>query len=180
MVAESNVPRPSLPRLLRAWLYRHWHRTRIRTTGSGHRIQLFDSLLEGCSVELTGKNNRLEIHPRARLWGVTLRLVGENLNCRIGGQCRLSGGEYLLQDHGSLLEIGSGTTIFNPTIAVNEGGYVRVGSDCLVAAGVDIRNSDAHSLLDATSRVRLNPARNVVIEDHVWIGTHSQILKGVT
>jgi len=137
-------------------------------------------LLEGCSIELTGKNNRLEIHPRARLWGVTIRLVGDNLACRIGGQCRLSGGQYLLEDQGSRLEIGSGTTIFKPANAVNEGGFVRVGSDCLVAAGVDIRNSDAHSLLDATSRARLNPARNVAIEDHVWIGTHSQILKGVT
>ena len=122
----------------------------------------------------------MEILPGARLWGVTIRLVGEELSCRIGSGCRLHGGQYLLEDKRSRLEIGAGTTIYNPTISANEGGSVQIGADCLVAIGSDIRNSDSHSVLDAASRERINPARDVVVQDHVWIGAHCQILKGVT
>ena len=108
------------------------------------------------------------------------RLLGDNLHCRIGSQCRLMGGHYLLEDGGGQLEIGNGSTIMTPMMTVLEGGSIRCGNDCLIAYGTDIRNSDAHSILDATTRERLNPATNVSIGDHVWIGNGAQILKGVT
>jgi acetyltransferase-like isoleucine patch superfamily enzyme len=166
-------------RRLRAMIYRHCHRTKISLRGACHVFQLNDSLLRRCKIELLGNNNTLEIGAGARLWDVTIRLIGDGLHCQIGPQCRLSGGQYQLEDSGSRLTIGDGTTIFNPMITVCEGGRVTVGRDCLIAYGTDIRNSDAHSIIDATTRARINPAADVVIADHVWIGNGVQILKGV-
>lgn len=167
-------------RRLRAVFYRYWKRTSIKHQGSDHTVLFADSLLDHCEIELQGKNNRLEIGPRARLWDVKIHLVGENLHCKIGANCRLAGGQYQLEDRGSRLEIGENCTIFTPMISSMEGGLIKFGDDCLVAYGSDIRNSDAHAILDATSRQRINPAANVILSDHVWIGNGVQILKGVT
>ncbi|MBV9758771.1 MAG: hypothetical protein JO047_17135 [Alphaproteobacteria bacterium] len=37
-----------------------------------------------------------------------------------------------------------------------------------------------HSILDAASGTRVNPARDVSLGDRVWVGQRSMILKGVT
>jgi acetyltransferase-like isoleucine patch superfamily enzyme len=166
-------------RRLRAALYRRWYRTRIRRRGANNVVRLNDSLLHHCKIELQGSNNTLEIGAGARLWEVNVRLIGDGLHCLIGPQCRLRGGQYLLEDRGSRLEIGAGATIFSPMIVVCESGAVRIGDDCLIAYGTDIRNSDGHSIFDATTRTRINPAANIEISDHVWIGNGVQILKGV-
>ena len=167
-------------RRLRAFFFRYWHRTRILQRGTNHVVRLNDSLLHHCKIELQGSNNTLEIGGGARLWDVTIRLIGDGLHCEIGERCRLSGGQYQLEDRGSHLAVGDGTTIFDPMITVCEGGRVTVGGDCLIAYGTDIRNSDAHSILDATTRARANPAADITIADHVWIGNGAQIVKGVT
>jgi len=167
-------------RRLRAILYRRWHHTTIQRTGRNNIVRLNDSLLRQCKIELTGNDNTLEIGAGARLWDVTIRLIGDHLHCRIGSQCRLIGGQYQLEDRGSRLEIGEGSTLFTPVVSVLEGGSIRFGQDCLVAYSTDFRNSDAHSILDATTRARINPAADVDIADHVWIGNQAQILKGTT
>lgn len=151
-----------------------------RVQGVGHHFNYHDSLLHHCTIEIFGSQNSVEILPGARLWDVTIRLVGENLRCRIGEQCRLHGGHYILEDKGSQLEIGHSSTVYSPMCVVNEGGSIRIGNDSMIAYGTDLRNSDGHSILDATTRQRINPAKNIVVEDHVWIGAQCQILKGVT
>ena len=61
---------------------------------------------------------------------------------------------------------------------------VKIGNDCLIAAGCMILDNDGHPI-DPNRRLRKEPVRDneikpVVIEDNVWIGTGSIILKGVT
>lgn len=150
-----------------------------RLRGNGHRFEYHDSLLHHCTIELFGSGNSVEILPGARLWDVTIRLVGENLTVRIGEQCRLHGGHYILEDKGSSLHIGHSCTLYTPMCVVNEGGSIRIGNDSMVAYGTDLRNSDGHSILDGATRQRINPAKNIVLQDHVWIGAQCQILKGV-
>lgn len=182
-MADQGTPTIPPP----VWLRRWWARwvflrtgSRRRFRGSGHRVELHDALLDRCTIELFGANNTLEILPGARLWNVTLRLVGSNLHCRIGAHSRLHGGVYVLEDQSSRLEIGAGSTLYAPVCVVNEGGTIRIGVDCMVANATDLRNSDGHSILDATTRERLNPASDITLADHVWIGACCQILKGVT
>ncbi len=167
-------------RRLRARLYRHLHRTRIQRTGTAHRLDLGDALLDRCQIELSGPGHTLLIEPGARLWDVTLRLIGQNHTCVIGAGARLRGGHFLIEDSGGRLEIGSGTTMITPMVVCSEGGTLRVGRDCLIAYGLDLRNSDGHSVLDAATRQRVNPPADTIIADHVWLGNNCQVLKGVT
>lgn len=74
------------------------------------------------------------------------------------------------------LTIGAGTYL-NADVTVDCSGRMTIGSDCAVARGVTIMDSDLHALVvDGRDR----PMQvDVTIEDHVWIGAGATILKGV-
>jgi acetyltransferase-like isoleucine patch superfamily enzyme len=164
---------------LHGWWLRHTAGSGISVSGENHRIIWNDSRLNRCRVEISGKNNRLEIGEGAILWNAKIQLTGSNLFCRIGDRTRVRGGTFVVTDNKSRLEIGDATTMTGPMIVAQGGARVILGRDCMVAYGSDIRCSDGHSVIDAVSGETLNPAADVVIGDHVWIGIHSQILKGV-
>lgn len=167
-------------RRFRARLFRFTHRTRIQRSGTNQRLDFSDALLHRCHIELSGNGHTLLIEPGARLWDVTIRLVGENHTVVIGAQTRLRGGHFLVEDRLGRLEVGASTEMFVPMVICSEGRTIRIGRNCLVAYGLDLRNSDGHSVLDATTRQRVNPAADITIADHVWIGNNAQIVKGVT
>ncbi|QYM80344.1 acyltransferase [Horticoccus luteus] len=177
--AVVRTVRPSLLRRLRARLYRHLRGTRVSCTGTAHQLIFHDALLDRCTITVSGRHNRVEIAPGARLWDARIRLTGENLVCRIGAHCRIRGVNLVVEDQGTALTIGDGTTMTQPVLVANEGRALHIGSDCMIAYGTDVRNSDGHSLLSTIDGERLNPAADVVIGDHVWLGINSQILKGV-
>jgi acetyltransferase-like isoleucine patch superfamily enzyme len=53
---------------------------------------------------------------------------------------------------------------------------ISFGDDCLVAWEVDILDTDFHKIHEAG--VLINSDEKILIEDHVWIGSRSTILKG--
>ncbi|HEY4247241.1 MAG TPA: acyltransferase [Lacunisphaera sp.] len=165
---------------LRGWWLRHTPGSDVSVAGENHRVIWSDSRLNHCRVEISGKNNRLEIGEGAILWNVKIQLTGSNLFCRIGARTCIRGGTFVVTDDNSRLEIGDATTMTRPVIVAQGGARVILGQDCMVAYGSDIRCSDGHCLIDAVSGDTLNPAADVVIGNHVWIGIHSQILKGLT
>ena len=165
---------------LRAKWVLFWGGNFIKRSGRRNKTILHDALLHHCRIEITGSRNTLEIMPGVRAWNVRFRLVGDGLYCRVGANSRLHGGSLIVEDRESRLQIGSCTTLYSSTIVAQEGGAINIGDDCLIAYGTDMRNSDAHSILDSTTRERLNPSRDIQVQNHVWIGMQCQILKGVT
>lgn len=65
-------------------------------------------------------------------------------------------------------------------ISLHEPSAIRIGDGCLFGSDVDVVSSDMHSILDAATGARINPARSVAIGDRVWVGQKATILKGVT
>ena len=66
-------------------------------------------------------------------------------------------------------------------LAVTEPGSVlEIHKDCMLANHIEIRTGDSHSIIDVATGKRINNASNVTIQDHVWVGAHAKILKGVT
>jgi acetyltransferase-like isoleucine patch superfamily enzyme len=96
----------------------------------------------------------------------------------IGPETRLQGVRIVVEDQGSRLIIGRGTTMTGATLQVMEGGRIELGEDCMVGSLVEVNNSDSHSLFDAASQQRLNPARDVVLGNHVWLGAGVWVSKG--
>jgi acetyltransferase-like isoleucine patch superfamily enzyme len=165
-------------------LYGWWLRcapgSKVNISGRNHRLIWNDARLHRCRVDISGENNRLEVGEGAMLWNAKVQLTGNNLFCHIGARTRLRGGTFIVTDEDSRLEIGASTTMTEPVIVAQGGSKIVLGQDCMVAYGSDIRCSDGHSVIDATTGENLNPAADVIIGNHVWIGIHSQILKGLT
>ncbi len=74
---------------------------------------------------------------------------------------------------GARIEIGNGTYLNRNTL-VHADKLVRIGSACKISWDVIIMDSDQHSIPGRDSE------RAVIIEDDVWIGCRTIVLKGVT
>jgi carbonic anhydrase/acetyltransferase-like protein (isoleucine patch superfamily) len=155
-----------------------WHGTRIIRCGSGHRIETPNARMRGTRIEFYGQNGLIELGRDVRLFDCTIIMRGTAPRLSIAATTRLQGVRIVVEDQGSRLLIGRGTTMTGATLQVMEGGLIELGADCMVGNLVEVNNSDSHSLIDATTKERLNPARDVVLGDHVWLGAGVWVSKG--
>lgn len=152
---------------------------RIRVA-PGNTLRIEGAFLHNCCLEIEGRGNVLTIGSNAWMDGLTVRMQGDRHVLEIGPECRFKGTRIDFEDTGCRLSIGEGTTIEGANLAVTENdSSITLGRDCMLAFGIDVRNGDSHAIVDAVSGARLNPAADIRIGDHVWIGAHAQILKGV-
>jgi acetyltransferase-like isoleucine patch superfamily enzyme len=149
--------------------------------GKNNKVAVSERLLESGNgtITLEGDNNEVSVADSDYNFGVYITLnqnstlkIGRNVNC-------FNLVIYMARD--ALLEIGA-TVGFNGIVrlSMHEPGRIAIGDGCLFADQVEISVSDMHSIIDATTRQRLNPAKDVVVGDRVWLGGRSMILKGVT
>ncbi|PWL45475.1 MAG: hypothetical protein DBY45_03980 [Clostridiales bacterium] len=132
-------------------------RTKIRISGEGNTVVFSDwSALFHCAIQITGNYNRIEIGP----------------------DCVLRQVELVIEDDGNVISVGKGGRLYGPTqLAAIEGTKIFVGEDCLFSSGVKIRTGDSHSIVNMDGN-RINPSEDVVIGEHVWLGTDVLCLKG--
>lgn len=174
-----NLRQHPLVNRLRARWVRWKSGTKVRCSGEGHQVNIEDALLFGVRVEISGSGNELTIGKDTRIWGATIQLRGENLRCVIENDCKLRHVVLVVEDTGSRLVVRQSTSGTGCTIIACEGGLVQIGRDCMMSAGSDIRNTDGHSVVALATGERINPAADVLVDDHAWIGLKAQILKGV-
>lgn len=149
-------------RTYRSCIIKSKGRARIRKdfSGEGNIIEIgLNSSLYDTSIRIRGNNNRL--------------LIGENVF--IGPEC-----SFWMEGNNTSICIGDNSTFTKKVhFCVQENGSsIRVGNDCMFANTITIRTSDSHPVLDMETGERLNPAKNVIIEDHVWVAPNVHIMKG--
>jgi acetyltransferase-like isoleucine patch superfamily enzyme len=149
-----------------------------RIRGHGHSVASSAAVLRRVTIDLRGTGHRVEIAPQARLSNVTIRMEGSNHALLIGAHVRIWSGVFAFYDSGCTVRIGDRTTIYGASFGATEGGVLAVGPDCLVSTEVDVRNGDSHSIIDPASGRRLNPAADVTVGNHVWLGARAMVLKG--
>lgn len=159
-------------------LYNWWHGTRIRRTGPGHRLHAGNARMRGTTVEFYGREGIVELADNVRLFNCKIMLRGTGPKLVIGNGVRLNGVSIVVEDRHSRLEIDESTTMTGARLQCMEGGLVRIGRDCMIGTSVDISNSDVHSVIDAVSGERINQASDILLEDHVWVGSDTKITKG--
>ncbi len=135
-------------------------------------------LASGCIV---GDDNQIIVGEGSYLVNLKIRMRGSGHRIVFGKNCRVSrGGVFWFEDENGRLEIGANTTMVEVHIVVDEpGSKVTIGEGCMFANDIEIRTSDSHAILDAKTGERINPARDIVIGDRVWIAAHAILLKGV-
>lgn len=128
-------------------------------------------------IEMRGDNHTIIIGPHCRLHDLKILLNGTRLRLEIGAGCQLRG-KIKLEDNGSQIIVGGGTTMENGYLGAYEGTQLEIGNDCMFSDQVGIRTGDMHSIVDGASQLRLNPADNIRIGPHVWLCRGVTVLKG--
>jgi len=141
-------------------------RNRTRTRGHSNRIERSASILKRTSITIYGDGNTVVVGDRARLLGATIIIRGNGCRLTIGPSCKINARIELFGD-GCHVAIGERTTITESFI----------GRDCMIGRGSDLRTGDSHVIINAQGQ-RLNPAQNISLSDHVWLGQGAFILKG--
>lgn len=153
-----------------------------RLEGEGNIIEAAGVDLGGTEFEVFGDRNRIVVGEGGIVTNTKFVILGSDNLIEIGENCDfIYGASLWIEDNGCEIRIGSNTTIGMACITVTENGSkASIGKDCLLAYDIDIRTGDSHSILDVKTGECINHAEDVSIGDHVWIGAHAIILKGVS
>ena len=132
------------------------------------------------SIKIRGKNNQLIIGKGVKINNAKIVISGTNNKLIIHENVVFhEGGRVKLEDEENLIEIGENSDFVDCFFAVSDcKSKVVIGRDCMFSAKIIIRNSDVHSILNEHNE-RINPARDTIIGDRVWVGYGVNILKGV-
>ena len=151
----------------------------IDNNGTGNIINITEHNIAFGSghIELHGNDNRITIGD-AMAWGQCRIVMLGGAIVDIGRHCVFS---RLSVYAGAMSTIRIGTNVgFSgaTSLTCHEPARLIVGNDCLFASETDVSTSDMHSILDASTGLRVNPSSDVEIGDKVWIGYRSIVLKG--
>ena len=150
----------------------------IKKTGDGNRIIAPCALMKKVKIRIKGSNNTVVIGDFARLSGASICINGSNNRITIGDWSYLGGTDLFMEDDGGSITIGSRTKFLGKThLAVIEGTSITIGEDCLFSSDIQLRTGDSHSVLDLQGR-RINASEDIVLGDHVWVGTKAFLNKG--
>lgn len=128
----------------------------INVKGTGNVIEFLDDTLFNGNINVQGNNNRI--------------LIGAN--CAIRGR-------ILVKGSNQTVSVGEYTTFQSVYILCQEGCNVTIGRWCMFSREIEVRTTDAHSVVDLSSGNRLNKPASIEIADHVWVSVGTLISKGV-
>ncbi len=134
--------------------------------------------MDRCEIVVRGKNNQIVIEDLTQMEGLSIHMEGNDNVLHIGKENGFSHCSLWMEDDHNTIEIGEHNRFYEQgQVAALEGTKVTIGRDGLFAARMKIRTSDSHSILNQDGS-RSNPAMDITIGDHVWIGEDTMLLKG--
>ncbi len=128
---------------------------------------------------ITGNGHTFEIHSKIPK-SVKIICYGDNHHLIISKGVHIKRGTFWFEDSNCEIRIGENTTIESAHIAVAEDGRkVVIGEDCMFSKNIRLSFSDSHAIIQHPTGKRLNPAQDIVIDNHVWLGYQVTVTKGV-
>ncbi|MGL4671547.1 MAG: acyltransferase [Cetobacterium sp.] len=137
-----------------------------------------DGKLRATKVKILGENNSFEIEDRAFLKNSKISVKGNNNKILIKKGCDLKNVKIFMEENNSEIIVGENTTCAGAKILSQEGKKVVLGQSCILSYDIEIRNCDSHKIYSKETNERINPAKDIIIGDRVWIGMRAIILKG--
>lgn len=128
------------------------------------------------SIVDKGEGNNVEISNSAVVKGA-IKINGNNNHVLIADEVVVRG-DILVRGDNQRLTIGAHTTFQSVYILCQEGCNIEIGDWCMFSRDIEIRTTDAHSVVDVQTRERVNKPASVKIGNHVWVGVGSLISKG--
>lgn len=160
-----------------SWLYTSFYSP--STIFRRKSIKINGAFLRNVKIKVNGKNCIVTLCPKVIMNDSVISVIGDNCKVFIEG-----GGTNIHQCHidvrhsNSEVIIKKGFTSEQVSMYACEDCRILVGEDCMFSSGIYVSTTDFHSVIEANTGKRLNPAKNVVIGNHVWIAHGVSILKG--
>jgi len=131
-------------------------RNKIKVSKSSSLYISDKSKIVGCYIYIKGQNNKLTIDDNTTLRNTKIEIIGNNCEIFIGKECMIGDNSYLSAKEETKLIIKDG---------------------CGFSRNIKIMTSDGHPIYK--NNIRINPAKDIMIEDKVWIADNVTVLKGV-
>lgn len=147
------------------------HNTKIKLYGDATLILEDGVYMEGCTLMI--KDSHVRIGRNTEMMKVGIYAYDKS-HFDMGANSTITG-EYDLQAGAEITAKKLWCTW--PPLVAAKGGKITMG-DCGLADTV-IYNTDYHPIYDFNGK-HINPNKDVVIEDNVWVGRKTTVLKGVT
>ena len=149
---------------------------------AGNQLIAEGAFLKRCRIQINGTNNQIVVKDLARLQNCMIYIQGNGNQIHIGKSVSLNYAELWIEDNDNRLQIEDGSSADGKKqapvhMAVIEGNRIILGKDCMLSSGIEIRTGDSHSIVNNEGE-RINPSKEIVVGNHVWIGTRAMLLKG--
>lgn len=173
---------PSIAAYLRDLFTAICGRNHSKIIGKNNKIKRHGSILRSVQFEIFGNDNSILIGDKCIAKDLKIHIRGNNNLIEIHDDSRFNGASDIwIEDNRCHLSIGQKCTFEGVHLALTEDdSKIEIGEDCMFAYNIEVRTGDSHSVIDNKSNKRINEAKNVKIENHVWIASHTLILKGST
>lgn len=130
-------------------------------------------------LDINGNNNFIQFKEGSYINNVKIFIRGDNHRIIIGKSIKIKKAEFWIEDYNCEIIIGDNTSIQSAHIAVTEPNKkINIGRDCMLSTDIEIRTGDSHSIFCNQTGKRINYGSDVIIKDHVWIGSNVSVLKG--
>lgn len=153
-------------------------RVSVRFSGN-HNVVTFlaGSHSANCRIDIDGDSNCVTMRG-SRLRQSSLVVRGNSNSISTEAGCTLAQVTITCEDDNNVVEVRERTEFAGvASLAAIEGTRIEIGRNCLFSSDIHVRTGDSHSVTDMQGR-RVNPSRDVVIGNHVWIGARTIVLKG--
>jgi len=151
-------------------------KNRLRARGVALSVGV--TLLNGVKITCDGTDNYIQLGDYVRMKDCSVYIAGNHNRIVIGEYSYFDHTEFYIEDDNNTISIGEHTNLYGRThLAAIEGTRIQIGSGCLFSSEIHFRTGDSHSMLDMKGN-RINPSKDIIIDDRVWIGTKVTCLKG--
>jgi acetyltransferase-like isoleucine patch superfamily enzyme len=145
----------------------------------GCKVSMGVSFINGLKIISHGFNNEIIMGDFVRIKNSRIVLHGNNNRIVLKDYSALNQVELYTENSNNEIMIGENTNLCGKAnFAAIEGTKIHIGDNCLLSGELHFRTGDSHSILNMKGE-RINNSKDIVIEDHVWIGTKVTCLKGV-
>ncbi|MEF9940576.1 MAG: acyltransferase [Clostridium sp.] len=146
----------------------------------GTHCNISNTILFKCKIDCRGNGNVIINNTGGCLRNCLIYIVGNNNTIEIGENTHITNGELWIEDDNNKIIIGSNTSLCGKIhLACIEGCTIAIGDNCLFSSDIVFRTGDSHSILDLDGN-RINPAQDIIVKNHVWIGNKVIVTKGAS
>lgn len=164
---------------MKLFLYKIYRYFRpIKILGKNNKIKIEKGKKKNLRITINGNNNTIIIKNNYRLTNLNILISGDNNELILDNNVAFLGDSTINLIGNSTISIGQYTGV-RGCIMYAKDANIFIGERCMLSYGITIRNNDMHQIYHTNNNEIINNAKDISINNHVWIAANVTILKGV-